>query len=56
MKETLLQLSGTDKKMVSVKVFQAENLLAYIEAVFSKFCEKHSFYMENIDEAVCSVF
>ena len=55
-KETLLQASGTEKKMVSVKVFQAENLLAYIEAVFSKFCEKHSFYVENIDEAVCSVF
>ena len=54
--ETLLQSSGTEKKMVSVKVFQAENLLAYIEAVFSKFCEKHSFYVENIDEAVCLVF
>ena len=27
-KETLLQSSGTEKKMVSVKVFQAENLLA----------------------------
>ena len=55
-KETLLQSSGTEKKMVSVKVFQAENLLAYIEAVFSKFCEKHSFYVENIDEAVFLVF
>ena len=55
-KETLLQSSGTEKKMVSVKVFQAENLLTYIEAVFSKFCEKHSFYVENIDEAVCLVF
>ena len=55
-KETLLQSSGTEKKMVSVKVFQAENLLAYIEAVFSKFCEKHSFYVDNIDEAVCIVF
>ena len=31
-------------------------MLAYIEAVFSKFCEKHSFYVENIDEAVCLVF
>ena len=53
--ETLLQSSGTEKKMVSVKVFQAENLLTYIEAVFSKFCEKHSFYVENIDEVVCLV-
>ena len=43
-KETLLQPSGTEKKMLSVPVLRAENLLAYIEAVFCKFCEKHSFY------------
>ena len=36
-KETLLQSSGTEKKLVSVPVLQAENLLADIEAVFCKF-------------------
>ena len=55
-KETLLQSSGTEKKMVSVPVLRAENLLAYIEAVFCKFCEKHSFYVDNNDEPVCIVF
>ena len=34
----------------------AENLLAYTEIVFCKFCEKHSFYVDNIDESVCIVF
>ena len=56
MKETFLQSSGTEKKMVSVPVLRAENLLAYIEAVFCKFCEKHSFYVDNNDEPVCIVF
>ena len=56
MKETFLQSSGTEKKMVSIPVLRAENLLAYIEAVFSKFCDKHSFYVDNIDEPVCIVF
>ena len=56
MKETLLQSSGTERKMVSIPVLRAENLLAYIEAVFCKFCEKHSFYVDSIDEPVCIVF
>ena len=42
--------------MVSVPVLQAENLLAYIEAVFCKFCEKNSFYVDNNNEPVCIVF
>ena len=55
-KETLLQSSDTEKKMFSVPVLQAENLLAYTEAVFCKFCKRHSFYVDNNDEPVCIVF
>ena len=49
-KVTFLQSSGTEKKMVSVPVLWAENFIAYIEAVFCKLGEKHSFYVDNIDE------
>ena len=55
-KETFLQSSDTEKKTISVPILRAEILLAYIEAVFCKFCEKHSFYADNIDEPVCIVF
>ena len=55
-KATFLQSSGTEKKMVSVPVLWAENLIAYIEAVFCKLGEKQLLYVDNIDEIVCIGF
>ena len=42
--------------MPSVPILWAENLLPNIEAVFCKLCEKHSFYVDNIDEPLYIVF